>query len=135
MADYQIDYRWDVSQTIPVLWLVVTGRLLTDHSAISSMIDQAHALAERHDEYNAVHLAYDLRATEGTLPLSMLMRRTRTSGKIKRVAIIGARSRLDEMAILISASAKQLPYEFGFFTSQEHAVDFLYARDDQSALS
>ena len=135
MADYQIDYHWDVSQAIPVLWLVVSGKLLTDHRTISNMIDQAHAYAERHDEYNLIHLAYDIRATEGKLPLAMLMGRTRMCNKIKRVAIIGARSRLDEMAMLIMAAAKQLPYEFGFFSSQDHAIDFLYERDDQSALS
>lgn len=135
MADYQIEYRWDVSQAIPVLWLMVTGKLLTDHRAISTMIDQAHAYADRYDQYNPIHLAYDIRATEGKLPLAMLMGRTRVCSKVKRVAVIGARSRLDEMAMLIMAAAKQLPYEFGFFSSSDHAVEFLYARDDQSALS
>lgn len=126
MADYQLDYRWNMAGRVPVLSVVITGRLLNDPTAIPSIIDQTHAFIDRHPQYDAVYVAYDLTHTERKLPLPALMQRSAYSPKVKRVAVIGASARTDEMAVLIMGAAKGVPYPFGFFDTPEAAASFLH---------
>jgi hypothetical protein len=42
------------------------------------------------------------------------MCRSVLSDKVRRVVVIGARARRDEMSVLIMAAAKRLPYEIDF---------------------
>lgn len=123
MADYHVNYTWDASQPVPLLIATVSGRVLTDLSALPRIIDQAHALSEQHTECDALYLAYDLSRTERRLPLDALMQRTRVSPRVKAVFVIGVGSRKDEMAALIMSAAKRLPYPIDFFPT----LDDLYA--------
>jgi len=126
MADYQLEYRWNVASSVPVLSVVITGRVLNDPTAIPTIIDQTHAYIDRHPQYGAVYIAYDMTRTERKLPLPALMQRSAYSPRVKRVAIIGARARTDEMAVLIMGAAKGVPYPYGFFDTPEAAARFLY---------
>ncbi len=126
MADYQIEYRWNLAGGVPVLSVVITGRLLDDPTAIPTIIDQTHAFIERHPQFTHVYIAYDLTHTERKLPLAALMRRSEYSAKVGRVAIIGAGARTDEMAVLIMGAAKRVPYTIAFFDTAEAAAPFLH---------
>lgn len=114
--DYQVVYCWDHSQTPPVLLARVSGSLLADPGAIPAIIDQTHTLVNQQAFLEAVHLVYDITHTEGRLPLAALMRRSVISPAVKRVVVLGARSRTDEMAVLIMSAAKRLPYDIAFAT-------------------
>jgi hypothetical protein len=124
-VDYQIAYRWDFSQARPALLAHVSGSLLADPATIPTIIDQTHTLINEQPHLTAVTLAYDLTRTEGRLPLAALMRRSVVSPAVKQVTIYGARSRTDEMAILIMSAAKRLPYEIVFAASTpDHKPQF-----------
>jgi hypothetical protein len=58
------------------------------------------------------------------------MRRSVVSLAVKQVTIYGARSRTDEMAILIMSAAKRLPYEivFAAFTPDHKPRFFAHQR-------
>ncbi|MBN1200649.1 MAG: hypothetical protein JXJ20_02215 [Anaerolineae bacterium] len=131
MPDYTVEFRWDISPTRAVLWITLQGNLLSDPQSIPTIIDQAHAYADRYEGHKPVCLAYDLSSTEQQLPLAALMRRTRISAKVKRVAIIGARARTDEMAVIIMANAKRIPFEFKFFKTREAAHNYLHGVNHQ----
>lgn len=124
MTDYQVDYCWDHSGPLAVLHVTLTGSLLSDPGAIPAIIDQAHALVDQSDALTAC-IAYDLTGMEGHLPLEALMRRGAPSPRVARVAIIGARTRPDEMAVLIMSAAKRVPYPVHFFATLADAAPFL----------
>lgn len=114
MADYQLNYTWDISHAVPLLIATISGRVLNDGQALGRIIDQTHAIAEQHTDYEEIFVAYDLNRTERRLPLHALMGRNRISSRVKCVYVIGAGSRKDEMAVLIMSAAKRLPYEVRF---------------------
>jgi hypothetical protein len=130
MTDYQVDYHWDDTHSIPILTIAVSGRLLTDKRSIPAIIDQGHTYVEQNKECKAVYLIYDFSKTEGRFPLDALMRSTPYSHKIKEVAIIGAHARTDEMALLIMGAAKRIPYEYRFFHSFNAARDYFYGQSN-----
>ncbi len=123
MADYLVNYTWDASLAMPLLIVTVSGRLLTDLSALPRIIDQAHAVAEQHTECDALAIVYDFSRTERRLPLDALMKRTHVSARVKAVFVVGAGSRKDEMAALIMSAAKRVTYPVEFFPT----LDDLYA--------
>ncbi|HMM28728.1 MAG TPA: hypothetical protein PKD46_10625 [Aggregatilineaceae bacterium] len=123
MADYSVNYTWDASHAVPLLIATVSGRVLSDLTALPRIIDQAHAIAEQHTECEGLYVAYDFSRTERRLPLDALMKRTRISGRVRGVYVIGAGSRKDEMAALIMSAAKRLPYPVVFYPT----LDALYA--------
>lgn len=127
MTSYQIEFQWDRDYAIPVLYIIVTGQSRNIGHSLPTLINRTHAYVEQCVACHAVHLVYDITGTPGTLPLNALMRRRPPSPKVKRAAIIGARSRADEMAVLIMAAAYNIPYEYGFFDSQVDALHFLQA--------
>ncbi|MBN1565391.1 MAG: hypothetical protein JXA10_16210 [Anaerolineae bacterium] len=129
MSTYHIDYHWDADYPIPVLHVIVTGELPNPLYSLPALINRAHAYVDQCDAYDAVYLAYDMTGTSGKLPLEALLRRGKPSPKVKRAAIIGANSRSDEMAVLIMASARHIPYEFSFFRSLMDAAEFLTGVD------
>jgi hypothetical protein len=128
MKNYQVHFRWDLSHAIPLLLVTVSGRLLSDPTALPAIIDQAHACAEDREE--GVYIVYDFRGTEGKLPLHALMRHTRTCRRVRQVAVVGARARSDEMAFLIMGAAKRVPYGHVFFKSPEEAIMHLRQEQD-----
>jgi len=134
MSNYYVEYCWDTSSSVPVLWIVVSGKLLDDPRALATIIDQAHLRANRDKDQTEVYLAYDFSATEGRLPLSYLMQWSHPCPKVKRVAMIGVRARIDEMAVLIMAAAKRVPYECRFFETREDARYFLSSHGLQDAV-
>ncbi len=125
MTDYRVEYRWNSAQPLPLLLVTVSGRLLADPRSLPQIIDQAHHVVDQHKDCEAVCLAYDLTRTEGRLPLHALMCRSVLSDKVRRVVVIGARARRDEMSVLIMAAAKRLPYEIDFFGTLEEAYPAL----------
>ncbi len=125
MSLYTTNTHWDMNHPVPVLHITVTGALTPQ--GIPTLIHQAHTIVDQNEAYNTVYLAYDITGTSGKLPLKALMQVRRLSSKVKRVAIIGASSRSDEMAVLIMASARSIPYEFGFFHTPAEAAAFLAA--------
>ena len=68
MADYQLNYTWDASHAVPLLVATISGRLLNDRQALGQIIDQTHAVAEQHIDYEEIFVAYDLSQTERRLP-------------------------------------------------------------------
>ena len=130
MRAYHIDYRWGVNHGVPVLTITVTGQLSDPTTNLPALINRAHTVVNRCDLCSAVYLVYDFTGTSGKLPLEALMRRGTPSPKVKRVAVIGADSRSDEMAVLIMASARHIPYEFGFFPTLTDAAAFLGAPNE-----
>lgn len=114
MADYQVNYTWDTSHAVPLLIATISGWLLSDAQALGRIIDQTHAIAEQHTDYDEIYVAYDLSRTERRLSLQALMCRSRISQRVKTVYVIGAGSRKDEMAVLIMSAAKRVPYEVRF---------------------
>jgi hypothetical protein len=132
MADYQLNYTWDASHAVPLLVATISGRLLNDRQALGQIIDQTHAVAEQHIDYEEIFVAYDLSQTERRLPLHALMGRSRISLRVKRVYVIGAGSRKDEMAVLIMSAAKRLPYEVRFCGSLDEVHKALSTLDARS---
>jgi len=129
MADYQVHYTWDATHAVPLLIATVSGRVLTEGQALGWIIDQTHALAEQHTEYDKIFIAYDLSRTERRLPLHGLMSRSRVSSRVKRVYVVGAGSRKDEMAVLIMGAAKRLSYPVDFFPTIDELQAALRAKD------
>jgi len=116
-VEYHITYHWDTSNPLTVLHARVSGSLLADPTAIPALIDQTHKLVDERPGAEGVTIVYDLTRTEGRLPLAALMRRSVISPAVRRVIICGARSRTDEMAVLIMSAAKRLPYDILFAAS------------------
>ncbi len=121
MIDYQADYHWELLDGTPVLFVTVTGHLLSNPRAIPAIIDRAHHLSNAHHEFDQVWIVYDFTRTEGRLPLQALMVDTELCSKICRISVIGLHSRADEMSILIMAAAKQASYPVDFFTTEQSA--------------
>lgn len=130
MADYKVDYRWDTDHAVPILFVTVTGSILSDPATIPTVIDETHTRIEQRTDLDSVYLAYDVTGTERTLPLAALMGRTLFSSKVKRVVLIGVRARTDEMSVLIMGTAKQVPYEYRFAETLADAAPHLYDQDD-----
>jgi hypothetical protein len=116
-VDYHITYHWDTSNPLTILHARVSGSLLADPAAIAALIDQTHTLVDERPGAAEVTIVYDLTHTEGRLPLAALMRRSVISPAVRRVIVCGARSRTDEMAVLIMSAAKRLPYDILFAAS------------------
>lgn len=129
MSDYHIDYRWHRDHAIPVLHVTIAGALPTIGHSLPAIINRAHARIDQCADCHAVHLVYDISGTSGRLPLAALMRRDQPSRKVERAAIVGARTRADEMAVLIMAAACRLPYDFEFFDSPAAAAAYLRATE------
>ncbi|NDJ76047.1 MAG: hypothetical protein GYB65_07290 [Chloroflexi bacterium] len=127
MADFQVEYRWDTSHAIPILFITVSGHILTDAGTIPGIIDKTHALVEKCG-WNTVYLVYDICQTEGRLPLNAMMSRSAFSSRVRRVIVVGAKARTDEMAVLIMGAAKQVPYDITFCDSLDNALSLLYGR-------
>ena len=123
MKTYTVEYHWDFRYQLPMLQVQLSGTLLNSQHTLPQMIDNVHAVIQRSD-HDAVYLLYDFSSTERRLPLASLMQRTRVSPKVKRVAIVGTRARVDEMSVLIMRSAKQIPYDYGFFNTIDESVLF-----------
>jgi hypothetical protein len=121
MPSYQVTYQWDMSHSVPVLLTTVSGNLLDNPDTIATIIDQTYAYIDQHGEYQTVHLVYDITDTERRLPLEALMRSQQYSLKVQQITLVGARSRKDEMAVLIMGAAKRLPYDFAFAHTLEEA--------------
>lgn len=129
MADYQVNYTWDTTHAVPLLIVTISGRVLNDGQALGRIIDQTHAVAEQHTDYDEIFVAYDMSRTERRLPLHGLMGRSHISPRVKGVYVIGAGSRKDEMAVLIMSTAKRLPYEIHFCPSLDDVHAGLARRD------
>jgi hypothetical protein len=125
---HTVDFRWHTLRSIPLLVVHVSGKILLDSRIIPAILDQSHVQVDHHSA-NSVYMLYDFTQTEGKLPLHALMQRTFASSKVKRVGVMGARTRADEMAMMIMATAKRLPYPIEFFRSVEDAERVFYAHD------
>lgn len=128
MIDYQADYHWELIGERSVLFVTITGSLLSHSRAISTIIDRTHHLANGRSETDQVWIVYDFTRTEGRLPLQSLMVDTEPCSKIRRVSVIGLHNRADEMSILIMVAAKRMSYPVDFFATEQAARVDLIAR-------
>lgn len=124
MAELTAYHAWDLAFPIPVLVVTVAVARPGAGQTIPALLDDVRAAVDA-EQHAQVCVAYDLRAVDLRLPLEVLMQSTAPSPKVQRVAVIGTRSRIDEMAVLIMAAAKQFPYPIRFFRSYVQAVPFL----------
>ena len=131
MADYQVNYTWDTSHAVPLLIATVSGRVLSDAHALGRILDQTHAIAEQHTDYDEIYLAYDLSRTERKLSLHGLMGRSYVSSRVTRAYVVGAGSRKDEMAVLIMSAAKRVSYEVVFCATLDEVHAALAEHDAQ----
>lgn len=128
MDELMAYYAWDLAFSLPVLVVTVMPCHCEGGLKLPEVIDRVYAYVEQ-QTYPAVCIAYDLRSTDGRLPLNALMQSAAPSPKVQRVAVIGARARTDEMAVLIAAAAKQVTFPIRFFPSYAQAVPFLVGRE------
>jgi hypothetical protein len=135
MLSYHVTYRWDTVSGVPVLFVTLAGQLLADASTLADIIDQTHRYVDACDKYNAVHIIYDFTRTERRLPLHGLMQSGQVSRKVRGATVVGAQTRKDEMAVLIMAAAKQVPYDFAFTQTLDEALITLAAQQNPRRFS
>lgn len=124
-AHYRTTYHWDSSYALPTLVVTVEDDFNWQPLAISAIIDEMHRVVDQESPGRAF-IMYDMRHASTQMPVRALMRREHWSKKVQGVLLVGAFRRPDEMAVLIAANAKCLPYPYLFFTEMEAAEQYLH---------